>query len=128
MFLGLRTAGDATRLRCHLPGVDAMIEPNDWRLRKQERYLRGAEICHRTYRSYSKNPHWDHDHCEFCWQEFMAVDAPDVVRSGYSTLDGYYWICDECFDDFKDLFGWRVVANQPEDDQHGTTGGQDSRG
>jgi hypothetical protein len=26
-------------------------------------------------------------------------------------LDEYHWICNKCFDDFKDLFEWRIVAS-----------------
>ena len=25
------------------------------------------------------------------------------LRSGYSTADGKFWICDECFNDFKEM-------------------------
>ena len=43
----------------------------------------------------------------------------DVLTEGYRTtgehLHGadYHWICRQCFDDFSDLFRWRVV--QPAD-------------
>jgi hypothetical protein len=35
-----------------------MVEPSDWRLQGQERYLKGRELCRRTYRRYPKNPNW----------------------------------------------------------------------
>jgi len=92
-----------------------MVDPNDWRLCGQERYLRGAELCHRVYRRYPRNPRWDHDHCSFCRAEFMVENAPEALHEGYCTLDDYHWICSECFHDFKELFGWRVVATPPTD-------------
>jgi hypothetical protein len=50
----------------------------------------------------------DHDHCEFCWAKFMVGGEPDTLAEGYTTTDGYRWICKTCFDDFVDLFGWLV--------------------
>ena len=92
-----------------------MVDPNDWRLQGQERYLKGVELCHRPYRRYPQNPSWDHDHCSFCWAKFMVEDVPDVLHEGYCTFDDYHWICSRCFDDFKELFGWRVAATPPAD-------------
>ncbi len=89
----------------------AMTDRNDWRLQGQETYLRGVELCWRTYRRYPRNPDWDHDHCEFCWAKFMVEDHPEVLHQGYCTLDDYRWICSECFSDFKEMFEWRVVRS-----------------
>jgi len=36
----------------------------------------------------------------------MVNSAPDVLTEGYSTEDGYRWICKTCFADFRDRFGW----------------------
>lgn len=83
-----------------------MRETNDWRLTNQERYLKGVVLVHRKYRPASSSN--DHDHCEFCWAKFMLVDAPNVLHEGYSTPDGYRWICETCFNDFGDLFHWKV--------------------
>jgi hypothetical protein len=82
----------------------------DWRLTGQEGYLRGVTLVRRRYRRYRKNPEWDHDHCEFCWAKFMIEDYPGVLHEGYATLDDYRWICDRCFDDFKELFDWKLAA------------------
>jgi hypothetical protein len=86
-----------------------MIDPDDWRLTGQEKYLQGVELCYRKYRRYPANPDWDHDHCEFCWAKFMVEDYPDVLHEGYCTLDEYRWICPNCFDDFREKFQWQVV-------------------
>ena len=66
-------------------------------------------------------PHaWDHDHCEFCGVTFeehakVAARPPSdrrVLTEGYSTVEGgaksQMWICEECFEDFKEEFRWSV--------------------
>ncbi len=85
-----------------------MLKESDWRLQGQEKYLKGVALTHREYRRYEKNPGWDHDHCEFCWDKFMVEDIPGVLHQGYATRDEYRWICERCFSDFKDMFEWTV--------------------
>ena len=81
---------------------------DDWRLTGQEAYLAGATLCWRSYQRYREG--WDHDHCEFCFSKFAEPDvSPDALHAGYATLDEYRWICQRCFDDFRQRFGWRVV-------------------
>ncbi len=87
-----------------------MVDSTDWRLQGQEKYLKGIELCWRKYRRYVKNPNWDHDHCEFCWAEFTMRADPDVLHEGYSSLDEYRWICKRCFNDFREMFEWRVIS------------------
>ncbi|MGA2035170.1 MAG: hypothetical protein ABSG68_23230 [Thermoguttaceae bacterium] len=86
-----------------------MADEPDWRLSNQENYLKGVTLVHRRYRRYPLDPTWDHDHCAFCWAKFMVEDHADVLHHGYATSDDYHWVCDKCFDDFKDLFGWSVI-------------------
>ena len=81
----------------------------DWRLQAQHKYLQGVPLVRRTYRRYAKNPDWDHDHCAFCWAKFVEGVAPDALQVGYCTPDEYHWVCDTCFHDFKDQFGWQVA-------------------
>lgn len=85
-----------------------MIPEGDWRRRGQEKYLKWVTLVHRPYRQYQKNPSWDHDHCEFCWAKFSLMDGPEHLKEGYATIDDYYWICPDCFADFKDEFLWVV--------------------
>ena len=78
--------------------------PNDWRRQRQEQYLRGVVLVFKDY-----HPHrirWEHDHCEFCGSKFSLNEGD--LKKGYSTLDECYWICCECFNDFKDEFSWQV--------------------
>jgi len=85
------------------------IAENDWRLRGQERYLRGRAWSRRRYTS--PRPGWDHDHCAFCWGKLMEVQAADVLDEGYATDDLYYWVCPTCFDDFKAMFAWTLAED-----------------
>jgi hypothetical protein len=46
----------------------------------------------------------------------MAREDPAVQTEGYAAVgtgpegqDGYHWVCDECFQDFRDRFEWTVV-------------------
>lgn len=83
-----------------------MIEENDWRLTDQKKYLYGV---HLTWEAYQLGyPGYDHAHCEFCWQKFAAFDAPGAQSEGYATQDHLYWVCRECWDDFKEMFVWDV--------------------
>ena len=53
---------------------------------------------------------WDHEHCAFCMGKITEGDeAYHAVREaeGYEgAQDG--WVCPECFNDFREHFGWLV--------------------
>jgi hypothetical protein len=42
-------------------------------------------------------------------------EDPSILAEGYATTAehpdgaGYHWVCDTCFRDFSERFGWRVV-------------------
>ena len=76
-----------------------MIEENDWRITDQTKYL--------------ARPIENHDHCNFCWATFSEYD--DGLHEGYCTPDETYWICPECFNDFKEMFHWTLEdSSKPE--------------
>ena len=79
-------------------------EKNDWRRQKQENFLKGVTLFFRNY--YPCRLGWDHDHCEFCGSKFSLHKGD--LKTGYSTEDGYHWICEQCYSDFKEEFGWIV--------------------
>ena len=71
-----------------------MDDNEDWRLRGQEDYLRGATLVRKRYKAWSED--WEHDHCEFCWTKFMDPDFspehrqfisenPQVLTEGYAV-------------------------------------------
>lgn len=80
---------------------------DDWRLlRGQEEYLHGVELVYRTYTQVS--PSNDHDHCEFCMDKFGL--APEHLHVGYCTTDNSIWVCNKCYDDFKNRFKWVILS------------------
>lgn len=76
--------------------------------------LRGATLRFRRWRA--PRPGWDHDHCHFCWAKFMEEgawpDAPEPpLHEGWTTEDGYHWVCAACFGEHREREGW--VAGGP---------------
>lgn len=43
-----------------------------------------------------------HEHCSFCWEK--ALTNKQCVF--YCTKDFKYWVCEQCFNDFKQKFNW----------------------
>ncbi len=83
-----------------------MMHKDDWRLDgiDDDYFLIGETLIKHNYETIGTN---DHDHCEFCFSKFSFLDGD--LHFGYSTTDNYTWICEECFNDFKELFNWTVI-------------------
>lgn len=81
-----------------------MTNQTDWRLQGQESYLTGRQLRFVPY--VRRSQQWEHEHCEFCSAKFS--DNADDLHTGYVTKDQHYWICPDCFRDFKDQFRWEV--------------------
>jgi hypothetical protein len=82
-----------------------MVNLNDWRLQGQDKYLQGVIVFYKNY--VDRKTTTDHDHCEFCWTKFSET-IEGALKAGYTTSDDYRWICKQCFDDFKDMFNFKV--------------------
>ena len=92
----------------------------DWRLYQgQETYLTGITL--HWSRWTQTRPHWDHDHCAFCWAKFMDADWPGILREGYTDALDYHWICASCFSDFRDRFRWNLDEAAPTDTSQEST-------
>jgi hypothetical protein len=83
---------------------------SDWRLTGQEKFLKGVSLVKKPYRKYRED--WDHDHCEFCWTKFS--ESPEDLHVGYTTLHDYHWVCQPCFNDFRQMFEWKVIPSSSE--------------
>ncbi|MCZ6804390.1 MAG: hypothetical protein O7D86_10770 [Proteobacteria bacterium] len=70
-----------------------------------QKYLLGVHLSKKEYRKYRED--WEHDHCEFCSVKFSETE-PGSLREGYATEDNYRWICEPCFNDFKNKFNWQI--------------------
>lgn len=77
------------------------MNDNDWRLTNQKNYLYKKELVKGKYFPYKEG--WEHDHCAFCSERIT-----EKTSVAYSTTDGYHWICEECYNDFKEMFGWII--------------------
>ena len=66
-------------------------------------YLFRETLKKSVFKKTEKN---DHEHCEFCFDKFGESEG--MLHSGYCTLDGYRWICEQCYQDFKDQFEWKT--------------------
>lgn len=85
------------------------MDNNDWRLfRNQIEYLYKAKLFFHAYTPKNKNN--DHDHCEFCMEKF-GFNKSDL-HQGYSTEDNDIWICEECYNNFNDMFEWEVIKSE----------------
>ncbi|MBR6693693.1 MAG: hypothetical protein IKL62_01945 [Clostridia bacterium] len=84
-----------------------MLEKDDWRLLNQKEYLMKAKLIKSIYKP--QNEKSDHEHCCFCWDKFG--DIPENLNVGFHTIDRRHWICEECFNDFKEMFGFEVISN-----------------
>ncbi|MDR1101980.1 MAG: hypothetical protein LBL34_06505 [Clostridiales bacterium] len=85
-----------------------MIEKNDWRLQVPKDYLKGQEL---RFAKYTKNDTPSaHTHCDFCFATFSVYDGD--LHEGYFARDGKNWICPICYNDFKEMFGWKLVEKE----------------
>ena len=76
---------------------------NDWRITNQKKYL---DKVHIIKSNISQFPEKDHEHCCFCWAKFG--NDFDMLKYGYCTIDHNHWICETCYNDFKEMFEWTV--------------------
>ena len=108
---------------------------DDWRRRGQEQYLRRARLTVKRYQALSAQ--WEHEHCEFCWHNFLDPHYSEAHRraleedpdrnsaEGYTNLAaqgqpaGKWWICNQCFEDFAAELEWSAVETDPEDWPYG---------
>ena len=81
-----------------------MVDKNDWRLTNQEEYLYDAKVKRGEFKAAEQR--LDHCHCAFCWDKFSEYEGD--LRNGYRTNDGRYWICEECYNDFKEMFRFEL--------------------
>jgi hypothetical protein len=79
----------------------------DWRLSNGGDHLKGLALARRVWRE--TRPQWDHDHCELCMAKIADARIPEALHEAYATKDEYRWICEVCFGDFREFYGWRLT-------------------
>jgi len=76
----------------------------DWRIMGQEGYLAHKRLQHRKFdRALCVE---DYDSCEFCFSKFDK--DPKHPLSAFFCPEKKVWICEECYNDFKEHFDWTV--------------------
>ena len=87
---------------------------SDWRITNQEKYLKGAALRLSRFEVRLGNPEWDHEHCDFCWakivEEKRKMEGNDLLTEAYATEDQHHWVCPKCFEDFHEMFQWKVIT------------------
>lgn len=80
----------------------------DWRIAGQEGYLLDKKLIHMRFDR--KLCVEDYDQCEFCWALFdKDKDNPSMA---YFQPEEKVWVCEECFNDFKQYFHWTVEEQE----------------
>ena len=90
-----------------------MVETNDWRLTKSHENIKKEKEW--KFKIYTpRRETWEHEHCVLCGDKISQYE--NTIHEGYtSTSKGrkdYWWLCPECFNDFKEMFGWEVVEEK----------------
>ncbi|MBQ8001327.1 MAG: hypothetical protein IJ298_09065 [Ruminococcus sp.] len=79
----------------------------DWRIDGQEGYLMNSTL---QYITYSRDLCVDDFlQCEFCFDKFD--EDPEHPKKAYFDPIQKCWICEECFQDFKEHFHWIVEGS-----------------
>lgn len=83
-----------------------IVNSDDWRRQGQEKFLLGLTFCFQEFKSGRNSS--DHEHCEFCQTKISPNE--DDLQKGFTTMDGYHWVCPDCFRDFKSEFSWQLLT------------------
>lgn len=84
------------------------IETDDWRLNFGKEPSFYGKYRWSLKKWTKTSPHWDHDHCEFCWQKISDIDNPDIQPEGWADDEEKFWVCKSCFEDFKEMYQWEL--------------------
>ena len=94
----------------------------EWYLFEYERkpYLRNKVLTWLTFPS-KPDPNY-HDHCELCWDRFSQHSADQ--HAGYYEHSEKIWICADCYDKYKELFGWsnKIIDSSSLDEKYHRVG------
>jgi len=70
---------------------------------EEKDYLHGKKL---ELKGFTPDHSGDHRHCELCWARISYLKEDS--NSGYYEIFSKSWICEDCYNNFKDLFGWTV--------------------
>ncbi len=72
--------------------------------------MRGMKFIYKKFCAKKENR--SHTHCEFCWHKFMenCNGVKDCSAHGFCSMDGRYWVCEQCFNDFREMLSWQRMG------------------
>ena len=90
------------------------MNKDDWRLtRGQDEYMQNVKFRYAKFISENGDVN-AHEHCEFCWHKFMEnpMDLSDCSDKGYVSIDKKYWVCEECFQEFRQFLHLEIIEEE----------------
>ncbi|MCR5808105.1 MAG: hypothetical protein K6G56_00930 [Clostridiales bacterium] len=82
--------------------IDELINNGEWRLTAWEACQIGNCMQHRVFDRTIVIE--DFDKCSLCYERFDTDEKHP--QKAYYCPDNHRWVCEKCFNDFKDLFDW----------------------
>lgn len=73
---------------------------------KYQGFLVGQKLRRRTF---SSTDICDHEHCNMCGAKISAQSSD--IKSAFSTYDLRGWVCDECYEYYKDEYQWTLETD-----------------
>ena len=74
---------------------------DDWRLLS----TRPKKHLHYLHRVFDRTISFeDFDSCEYCYDQFDEDESHP--KTAYYCREEHYWVCEKCYNDFKDHLGW----------------------
>lgn len=81
---------------------------NDWRLEFAPENFRGITLRRVRHKPHSKQ--WDHEHCILCNRK-ICESIESAEKTAYRTEDSIYWVCEQCVNDLKSYFNWKLTSD-----------------
>ena len=99
-----------------------MQNSSDWRLDNYyhyKDYFKDIENKFYEKRNFKSIKGWDHEHCEICFLKITDLNISEEhtnfgyvttkeIKRGKRIAKQEHWICEKCFNDFKDLLGFKT--------------------
>ena len=74
----------------------------------QDKYMKNIAFTRMTLEESEYEAFFEH--CEFCYA--VISELPMCRHVGYYTGKYTYWVCEDCFDRFKEEYNWQMVDEE----------------
>ena len=69
-------------------------------------YLENLKFTKTKFKADGSN---DHEHCDLCWVKIS--EYPDDIHEAYSSNQGQFWVCPECYEKYHESYHWSLIQN-----------------